>query len=173
MWKEYSGYCRRLQELCTTHQVVIPANGPDEAFPQEIQTEWSMSSFFLRLKISFNRLIIGKIIISMPVFQTLRSFMPVRPEEKPKAPTVKAQRGITNFLPPQTDEVQIVEHHRDGPNSASYSGPVQSPPMKRASVTRDVVLGTAEGQKKMNGRGHGHGNEPHFFSQPQVSLRAL
>ena len=84
--------------------------------------------------------------------------MPVRPEEKPKAPTVKVQRGVSSFPQPALEEEHTIDHHRDGVNSASYSGPVQSPSMKRASVSRDMVLGTAEGQNTtaMNGHGHEH-----------------
>ena len=87
--------------------------------------------------------------------------MPVRPEEKPKAPTIKVQRGMTTFPQPQTEDEHMNGHHKDGANSASYSGPVQSPLVKRTPDTRDVVVGIAEGQKKVNG----HGHEPHVQTQ--------
>ncbi|KAL5532011.1 hypothetical protein ACEPAF_5575 [Sanghuangporus sanghuang] len=156
MWKEYSGYCRRLQDLCTSHQVVVPANGPDENFPQEIQ--------YANLPTS---LCLGKIVISMPVFQVLRTFMPVRPEEKPKAPTVKVQRGVSSFPQPLIEDEHAVEHLRDGVNSGSYSGPVQSPSMKRASVSRELALGTAEGQ---NSTANGHEHRIPSQSQVKISL---
>lgn len=147
MWKEYSGYCRRLQELCATHRVVIPAAGPDEGFPHEILAEWR------------------KILISMPAFQALRSFMPVRPEEKPKTPTVKVQRGVSSIPQAPPEEEHAVEHLHNGVNSVSSFGPVQSPSPSVKRGSESLAGGTAEGQKVTV-----NGSDAHIQSSTKLSL---
>ncbi|THH04317.1 hypothetical protein EW145_g5612 [Phellinidium pouzarii] len=130
MWKEYSGYCRRLQDLCTTHQILIPVSGPDESCPPDIHSEWR------------------KIAISMPVFPALRTFMPVRPEEKYKAPTSKtsAPRGVSSsYTHTIIEEDKAVDHHRESHSSSSFTGPVSLPPVHRASVARDTAVAVVEG----------------------------
>ena len=50
LWKEYSGYCRRLQELATIHRITIPPSGPDTNAPADVQTEWRMCYFLFRVE---------------------------------------------------------------------------------------------------------------------------
>ncbi|KAH8115335.1 hypothetical protein DFH11DRAFT_1688502 [Phellopilus nigrolimitatus] len=149
MWKEYSGYCRRLQDLCTTHQVMVPVSGPDEGCPPEIHAEWR------------------KIAISMPVFSVLRTFMPVRPEEKPKAPTGKTHppRGASLSYPhtPLEDD-----HLGEHPGSASYAGPVPSPSMHRAAAAHDMPVGGVEGQGAINAQGIHGPFQTLFLSSPSI-----
>ncbi|KAI5117068.1 hypothetical protein M0805_008814 [Coniferiporia weirii] len=134
MWKEYSGYCRRLLELCTSHRATISASGPDDSCPPEIHSEWR------------------KIVISMPVFSVLRTFMPVRPEEKPKAPTTKPHTPRvpqTGYSQTVSEDDQSVDHLREA-HSSSFSGPVPSPSMHKVSVVNDMAVGAVEGQHTNN-----------------------
>lgn len=87
--------------------------------------------------------------------------MPVRPEEKPKAPTVKAQRAVPTLPRPSPEEDHILEHNRE---VSTYHGPVLSPLHKHSvsKDSRDVLLGALEGHHTVNG------HERHSSTQSSV-----
>lgn len=92
----------------------------------------------------------------MPVFPVLITFMPIRPEEKAKAPTIRSTpRVSTNGTyahsphTPLKDE-QILDRDRDSRVSISYSGPATSPSAHQASVLHDIANGTMEGHPQIN-----------------------
>lgn len=99
----------------------------------------------------------GKIVLSMPVFQVLRTFMPIRSEEKAKAPTARsAPRVSTNGTythSPQSSlkDEQVVDHSRESRPPLSYSGPAPSPSVHQANGFHDTIVGAVEGQSHANG----------------------
>ena len=86
--------------------------------------------------------------ISMPVFTELREFMPIRPEERPKAPGIKAQppRTPSIFNHTQGHVEDPPDHIKEINTSPSFSGPVSSPSVTLTPVVRELV-GDTEGHK--------------------------
>ena len=110
----------------------------------------------------------------MPVFQVLRTFMPVRADDKPKAPA-KMQlvaRGSSAVMSNPFDEDPDQDSQRESHLSPSGGGPAQSSPAMRTPTVRELTVGAAEGRHQANGH---HTSQKWFVLHPtgaQIHLKA-